>query len=389
MPQWRYAVGTKGVNRITVYERKTGASIYVDWTDDTGRHQQALKSVLGHPVTDRELAKRIANHMAEKQEQRRNQQAAETAFGYAPDRTLGELLDALHLGRHRKWSEKHKTGQARRKEFWLARLGAEMKVSRVSAALVERVAEEAAAEKEWAHKTRHSYLRYIVDAFYYGQQKLKWFGEDRNLSAVDFPEVESESKSYTADEVALLLPALRRVDLRAAFIGEVAWQTGRRLNAIRSLKTDELTITKIDGQRVGVISFPGYTDKSRRSGKVALVGAALEIAEELLEAPAVKATGLFCPTGNLSSRDPNGTVVRDHFLIEWLHEAEKLVGIEPMQGRAYHGIKRRFASEATDRRAAAKQSGTREDTLRQHYEQDDMGPKVELAKRLDARRGRK
>jgi integrase len=386
MPPWRFSVGTKGVNRVTVYERRHGASIYIEWADDEGRHQQALKSRLGHPVTDRELAKRIAKKVSEEQEKKRNRQAEEVAFGYSPSRTLGDLLDRLHLGKARKWSKKYATDQARFKEFWLGKLGRDRLLDRITPDLVERTV-EAAGEGRWSQRTRLAYLRYIVDAFYYGQHKLKWFGEDRNLSGVDFPEPDTTSRAYTSDEVARLLPALRKVDLRAAFVGEVAWQTGRRLNAIRSLTTDALLVHDANNDRVGVLSFPGGTDKSRRSGQVALVGAALEIAEELRTKPAVKASGLFVPGGKLEGKG-TGAPCHDRFLIEWLHEAEKLVGITPMEGRAYHGIKRRFATDAEDRRAAAKQSGTREDTLRQHYEQDDMAPKIELAKKLDSKRRR-
>jgi integrase len=387
MPLWRFSVGTKGVNRVTVYERRHGASIYIEWADDEGRHQQALKSRLGHPVTDRELAKRIAKKVSEEQEKKRNRQAEASAFGYIPTRTLGELLDRVHMGKARKWSKKYATDCLRFKEFWSAQLGAERMLDRITPDLVERTVEVAGEGREWSQRTRLAYLRYIVDAFYYGQHKLKWFGEDRNLSGVDFPEPSTTSRAYTSDEVARLLPALRKVDLRAAFVGEVAWQTGRRLNAIRSLHTVALEVSELDGQRVGVLTFPGVTDKARRSGTVALVGEALEIAEELKTKPAVRASGLFVPGGKLEGKG-TGAPCHDRFLIEWLHEAEKLVGITPLEGRAYHGIKRRFATDAEDRRAAAKQSGTREDTLRQHYEQDDMGPKIELAKKLDSKRRR-
>ena len=63
-----------------------------------------------------------------------------------------------------------------------------------------------------------------------------------------------------------------------------------------------------------------------------------------------------------------------------------MAGIETVDGRAYHGIKRRFATAALDRRAASKQSGTNEETLGKHYEQDDLASKIELAKNLNAQR---
>jgi len=55
-------------------------------------------------------------------------------------------------------------------------------------------------------------------------------------------------------------------------------------------------------------------------------------------------------------------------------------------GRAFHAIKRRWATVVDDVRAAEKQSGTRRETLAHTYEQDDDEPKRVLAARLDALR---
>lgn len=62
---WRYRTGRKAHNRVTVYERPDGASIYIQWWEDGERHQKNLRTILGQPVTDRMLAVRIAHHFAE------------------------------------------------------------------------------------------------------------------------------------------------------------------------------------------------------------------------------------------------------------------------------------------------------------------------------------
>lgn len=386
--QWRHSEGTKGVNRVTVYERETGASIYVEFRDDLGRHQQALKTAIGHPVTDRELAVAICKRMAQAQEQKRNRQAAEVVFGFSPDRTLGELLEALHDERGAEWSDTYKKDQKRFREFWTAKLGAGMKIARIPPALVERIVRDEGQREGWSARTRQARLRYIIDALYFAQHKLKWIGEAQNLSAVTVPSPNSQSRPYSRDEVARLLPALRLVDLRAAFVGEVAWQSGRRLNAIRSLRTSALSFVQHNGEEVGIIAFPGATDKARQAGEVALTGAALDVARELLTQPAVIASGLFCVEGDLSDAKKRRTLTNDKTLIGWLHDAEALAKIPTVKGRAYHGIKRRFATEADDRRAASKQSGTTEETLAKHYEQDELAPKIALAKSLEAKRAR-
>lgn len=387
--QWRHSEGVKGVNRITVYERETGASIYVEWRDDLGRHQQVLKSFLGHPVTDRELAAELCKHLSEQQEQKRNRQAAEVAFGPSPKRTLGELLKRLHEDRGGKWSATYRKDQDRFREFWLSKLGVDLRVGRIPPALVEKVVREAGDRAGWSERTRQARLRYIVDALYFAQHKLKWIGEAQNLSAVTLPSPEGVSRPYSSAEVRRLLPALRKVDLRAAFVGEVAYQSGRRLNAIRMLKTSALRVMDHDGERVGVLSFPAGTDKARRAGEAVLTGAALEVALELLNQPAVQASGFFCPQGRLSTTTKKrAPLTNPRTFGDWIAEAEQLADIPHVKGRGFHGFKRRFATDAEDRRAASKQSSTTEETLARHYEQDELAPKVRLAKSLEAKRAR-
>lgn len=384
---WRHSEGVKGVNRITVYEREAGASLYLEWRDDLGRHQQVLKTVVGHPVTDKALAVELCKHLAEKQEQRRNASAAELIFGGKKPRSLGDLLERLHADKGAKWSEKHRKEQDRFRAFWTAKLGADAKLTRVPPALVERIVREAGELRKWSPRTRQARLRYIVDAFSYAQHKLKWITERHNLSAVEIPQPESRGASYTRDEVTRLLPALYRVDLRAAFVGEVANQSGRRLNAIRTLETSALKIVTHEGERVGVLTFPGETDKARRSGEVALYGRALAVAEELLTMPAVRKSGYFCPQGPLKKPGKQrAELTHARSFQRWLEDAEKIARIPHVKGRGFHGIKRRFATDTTDRRAASKQSGTNEDTLSKHYEQDDFAPKLRLVKNLEAKR---
>jgi hypothetical protein len=380
----RYTVGTKGVNRITVYERATGATVYVEWRDDLGRHQKALTTITGHPVTDWGLAKQIADHMAAAQEQRRNRKAAEAIFGPSKDHTLQDLLDQLHADKAKGWSALHLKDQKRFQRFWLAKLGGDLQLVQVTPAMIEHVVREAGDAESWSPRTRQSYLRYIVDAFYYAQRKLKWVSEQHNLSAVSVPAPRSTGTSYAQDEIPRLLNAMREVDLRAAFVGEVAWVSGRRLDAIRTLHTSAVKI--LEG--FGVLQFPGPTDKARRSGEVVLVDEALEVVKELLEMPAVRASGLFCVEGDLEDPKPRTTLTSGKALTHWLHRAEEIAGIPAVPGRAYHGIKRRFATAAVshDEQAAEKQSGTNRQTLQRQYVQDDLEPKLELARELSRMR---
>ena len=78
---WRYHTGMRGINRVRVYERRAHGPLSVEWYDDTGRHRQSLASVVGHPVTDRVLAKSIADRMAREQSRKRHRRTATELLG--------------------------------------------------------------------------------------------------------------------------------------------------------------------------------------------------------------------------------------------------------------------------------------------------------------------
>lgn len=385
---WRYSVGTKGVSRVQVYERATGATIYIEWRDEHGRHQKAITALVGHPVTDHSVAEKIADRFSQEQEKKRNRRALEAVFGPTQgEHTLGDLLDRLHADRKGEWSDLHYKDQRRFQRFWFEKLGRDLNLIEWSPAMIERTVRDAGDQQTppWSPRTRQAYLRYIVDASRYARRKLKWIDEKHDLSgAVDVPAAKSEGQAYAPSEIPLLLNAMRQVDLRAAFVGEVAWQSGRRLNAIRTLKTSSFEAN----EEYGVLHFPGDTDKARRTGDVLLVGAALEVVKQLWQQPAVQASGLFCVSGDLSDPTPRKSLTTEKALIAWLHAAEEEADIPVISGRAFHGIKRRFSTAAVneDEVAAERQSGTNAATLRRHYVQDDLAPKLELAWQLEAQR---
>ena len=358
MPGWRYSAGRKGVNRVTVFERPDATNIFVEWWDSGGRHRQSLRRATGAAVTDRDEAKRAADIMAAAQERKSNQTFAEL-LGIPTDKTLLDLLERLHDDKSAGWSETYRRDQDRYRAFWEGKLGA-IVLTNVAPATVERIAKDAYAKKP---NTRGKVLRYIVDAFYYGQQKLKWFGEDKNLSSVTITKPKTESKPYTLDEARKLLPALEAVDWRAGGIGHVACQTGRRLTAIRTLPRQAGWFE--DHGDYGVLAFPGETDKARNTGEAVVYGRrALELSRKAAKRYSV----------------PDLDECRD-----WMEKAEKAAGVPHKAKRSWHGLKRLYATLAKGHLGREKQSGTTGATLDRVYVQDERDPKVALAKMLAGR----
>ena len=366
-PTWRFSCGIKGVNRVTVYERVGRPCLSIEWWDSDGqRSQRAIKYITGLAVPNteegRDFAMIAANKYAAEREHARYNELTDT-LGSGVLRSVNELLERLHDHREDTWSDMYASGQRRHRGFWESKLGA-VRLNRVRAAVVEKIASDAAKAKGWSPRTHGAVLRYFVDAFYYAETKLKWIDPRDNLSAVSIPKPRSSAKAYTLDEVKLLLPALEGVDPRAGWIGHVAWQTGRRLSAIRSLKKTEVEI--VDGR--AVLRFPADTDKAQTEGEAVVVGRAAELTAELMKRPGKYVVGHQPPT---------------LFKCEtWMKAAEKAAGVAHIKKRAWHGLKRRWATETEGRRGREKMAGTTNQTLNRVYVQDDLEPKVRIAEAL-------
>jgi integrase len=321
-------------------------------------------------VREKDIAIAIAKEMADELKeayQRENRRRLGATKGGG--RSVGRLLEAMHQGREETWRPTYKRDQARFRKFWIDQLGASTATTDVSAHVVEAIVSKEAKKHQWGPATRNRYKRYIVDAYYYGQQKLKWFTSDHNLSAVDFEDPKSKGRAFTVAELQKLLPALEAVDPFAGWLGHVLWQTGRRLTAARTLRKTDV---RIEGGRT-VVYWPEETDKAGKEGVSVIVGRAAELAAELRKRPGRYMAGAEPPDLDLCEK-------------EWFPAAEKGAGIKHVEGRAWHGIKRRYSTETKGMKGRDKQSGTLESTLRGVYEvDDDLEAKTEVAETLARR----
>jgi hypothetical protein len=286
-------------------------------------------------------------------------------IGLPVTHTLTELLEAMHANRSGSWSESYRRDQDRYRLFWLEKLG-NVPLVRVNAALAERIVREEAARRvkdpkrrSWSPRTHGAVLRYLKDAYYFAERKLKWINDKQNLSAITAPKAKGRSEAYTLAEARKLLPALESVDWRAGWIGHVALQTGRRLTAIRTLPTKVGWV--VMGSEYAVLRFPGETDKARNTGEAVVSGDALRLTERAAQ----------------KWRTPPM-----HECRRWIREAEEAAGIECRHGRGWHGLKRLYATLAKGHVGREKQSGTLGVTLDRVYMQDDLAPKIELARVL-------
>lgn len=382
---WSYSPphAVRGLNAVRVYERKPNGSIYVEWYDRDGRHQVALRTIAGGPVTDKKLAMRIADEMATAQAKVRNAEYGHELLGLPRPRTLRELFTAYEKA-HPKWSTKHLKDQRLNQRFWEDRLGKDTLLTDVTpakaAAVIRR---EMEVNDQFGERVQQKRVRYLKDAYTYARDHEKWITHQHDLAALEVPKVRGNSKPYTLAEVMRLLPATEKVDLRLAALSRIAFTTGRREAAIRTLPATAYSVEKIEGKSYGVLQFPADTDKARKSGKVVITGRTRELVEELLDTRAVRTSGWLFPSGDLD-RDAT-TYISDQWMRDKLKEAEVLAKVENIPGRAFHALKRRFATQARkyDADAASKMSGTTSDTLEWYYVQDDLEPKAGLAEHME------
>jgi hypothetical protein len=394
MALFRYSAGEPGRNLVKVYERYAGGPLQVEMWPRGRRKRESLRKVAGRPIRDQALARQLADRIASELNRDAEREDVRALLGIPDRHTLGELLEEYHTKRERRWAGSNLPKQRVLKQWWADRLGADVDVRQVRTVDVEEIVADEADLREWSPRTEAKFLKYLITAFNFGRLKLKWYGEEATLSAVDVPSPDPNAPSYDTDEIrAMLQRGLPAVDLRAAVAGHVAYVSLRRITAIRKLSTESWRVREIelDGElvRVGTIQFPRATDKARKTGLVALAGEALEQTEALLCTPAVRASGLLFPAGDLEDINPHRKPVPYEDLNAWLHEAETLAGVPTLKGRAWHAFKRRAATDAEDEmgslKEASSQGGTLESTLRGTYKQHDLKPKALLALRLARR----
>lgn len=365
---WSFICGKRGASRVRVYERWPGSPLQIEWTLHGRRYQRSLKYETGHTIHSKDDAIAIAKRTSDRLEQAHVQQYRAAQFGPSPARTLAELLTRLHADRAGEWSHDHARHQEQYRKLWLQRIGKAARLVAISPAMVETVAKKEAKDRGWSSRSHQAFLRYLVDAFQYAERKLKWIEPRNNLSAVEIPEAKSKGKPYSLDEMRALLPALEQVGDVPGWLGHVLWQTGRRLSAARTLPKSAVEVHA----GFSVIEWPAKTDKARKGGASVVVGRAHQLTAKLMKKPGKYVTGKEPPSVEECDKD-------------WMPAAEKIAKVKHVDGRAWHGIKRRFSNRTEGLKSRAAQAGTLEETLRRTYDpKDDLEAMREVAKRLAA-----
>ena len=120
---------------------------------------------------------------------------------------------------------------------------------------------------------------------------------------------------------------------------DLAVHTGRRLTAICRLTYADL---RLELSVYGSIRWPSHTDKLRREWIVPLAPQARAAIDRVLAARPPEGVGSARPLFP-SPTDPERPISR-HLADDWLRRAERLAGVEPLDGSLWHAYRRGWAT---------------------------------------------
>jgi hypothetical protein len=268
-------------------------------------------------------------------------------------RELGELLERYHASATASdWGDHHAADQERARQFWLGKLGADIWVpTELSKAVARREARKAAEARGWSPRTEEKYLRYLHAAVRWGYRQADLY-DDHPLRGLETPDYEQDTSelAYTLDEVRRLVTPHPGVDWRLTLAANLAWDTGRRRAALVQVRAWEDTerIEVDDATRLAVV-FRADADKASRTGVVVVSRATERLVENAWKRRAVTAGGWLLPGGHLGQMGQlvERPLVPDS-LTSLLREAEDTLDIDHVEGRGWHGFKRRHVTEGTE-----------------------------------------
>ena len=346
---WSFVAGDRatekeGSTRVRVYERRDRDGLFLTraWvTTPSGRPvEQPLPRGMG-----REEATKLARlTAAERQKdlivQRPKVGEAERTV------TLGELLEAYASSEVAgRWRPRTAEGMQVNRQFWLRELGDRTDVMALSPSLVESTAQRAARASGWSPRTEGKRIAFLRAAVRWAYRRRRMIPRNP-LDGVEVPSYNSDTSAliYSEAEVRKLVTSHREVDWRVTLAASIAYDTGRRITAITHLRTEDLVL---DGARLH-LHFRADWDKRKMAAMVPVSQETALLLAEAVDRTEVEEEGWLFPGGRLEQVDEIRGPISRWAIGDALHRAEATLGIPRVQGRAFHGIKRRHVTTSME-----------------------------------------
>ena len=388
--RWSHSVGDRP-HTVVVKEREAGGTLRVRAWDATRRGGKGdwVRRSLGH--SDKDRAKAYALEQAAKL--RRG--SAEITQGVVK---LSRVIDLYLLHRSPKKGRTEQEADMRRAELWKRFLGGEADPHTLALAQWERFidmrksgaidshARPVQAEDHRPVRTRTvsqdlQWLGWVLNwASKWRTPQGRYLMRENPVRGYHVPTVRSPRRPvatedrYQAtraktDDVTMEVRGdgkLKTVRSHLSEILDIVSGTGRRLAAVLQLQYEDLQLQ--DGPH-GAIRWPAATDKSGRETVVPIspdVRAAID--RVIQERPGIGKACLFPAPGDIDKP------VSRHLAAKWLEEAERLAGLEKLDGSLWHAYRRKWATERKhlpDADVAAAGGWANSNTLRLVYQQAD------------------
>ena len=339
---WPYSAGknatkTEPSSRVRVYDRKGLDGIFMT--------RAWVKAPSGRPAevrlpdgVDQEHARLLADFTAA--ERRKNILAGRTKLGARKAVTLLSLIGQYHSSATSKeWGICHRGDKERGREFWLSVLRGDVDVLELNRELVTTPMVEA-MDGGMSPRVAKKRLSYLRAAILWGRDEARLFDtnplQGLKIQRITKYQPDTMALIFPIEDVRKLLRPHKDVDWRATLAANVAYDTGRRITAILSLRSEDI---QTDGERI-VLHFRRECDKADRDGFVPISKETAELLADALEQDIVQEYGWIFPEGRLDYDDARDKPWSRDAAIDRLADAEHASGIEHVAGRAYHGIKR-------------------------------------------------
>jgi integrase len=362
--KWSYSAGT-APHTVAVYEREAGGILYARAWDSKARNGKgSWKRVsLGH--RDRAKAKRYAT-----------KQAAQLQSGEviaAPAKLTLAGVTALYL-EHRtpRKSASQQAVDAREAEMWIRVLGADSDPyaitlrqweafidARSSGAIDARGrtvpagrrspvrARTVEASCEWLRFLFNWAVRWRLEEtgrYLMSESPVRGYASptEKNPRRVVASTEYFDSVRAAAEHVTMELNHGKQ-DRTPSYLPEIldiAEGTGRRITAILSLRFSDIIWERTRTAPHGAILWPGETDKGGKEWVAPVTAAVRNALDRVLRArPGIGNAYLF-PAMRKPSRPLSRSVAS-----EWLQRAEELAGLPRVDGRGWHSLRRKWATE--------------------------------------------
>jgi integrase len=135
-------------------------------------------------------------------------------------------------------------------------------------------------------------------------------------------------------------------EYRESFLPEIfdlVVEQGRRIGAVCSLHTKDLRLDRTEDEPYGAIVWPADTDKMGKEWRCPLTERARDAVFGALRKREMVGAGWLFPAAKDKSKP-----VRIEQAESWLREAEKLAGVEHLDGTCFHAYRRLWATLRKD-----------------------------------------